>query len=253
MAIDLNLVLPKFEGPLDLLLHLLEKNEVDIYDIPINLITEQFIEYIEYNQQNNIEVTSEFIVMAAHLLEIKSRMLLPIHGEELVDFAGDYTQDPRFELVQRLNEYRIFRDAAITINQQYQEFKGRAFKEASLAKDFKTDNNDEELYRDMDIDILVKALNKVIMRIPESDQNRKEFFSKLNRDQYTIEAKLNYLNLSFEEKSVYKFRELIHRKMPKIEVIITFLALLELLKTGQYKIKQEQNFDDIIIERVTDE
>ncbi len=252
MTINLNLVLPKFEGPLDLLLHLLEKNEVDIYDIPISLITEQFIAYITANQAQNIELTSEFIVMAANLLEIKSRMLLPMHDEQALSFDANLEDDPRFELVQRLMEYRIYRDAALNLDENYQLFKGRCFKERSLLTQFKKDDN-QDLYKDMDIDILVKALNKVILRIPEYDHTRKDYFQKLRRDNFTVEDKISFLELEFAENNFIEFSDLINEKMPKLEVIVTFLALLEILKTGQYKITQKQNFDNIIIERELDE
>ncbi len=252
MSIELNLVLPKFEGPLDLLLHLLEKNEVDIYDIPISLITEQFLQYIELNRAQNIELTSEFIVMAANLLEIKSRMLLPIHDDDDLAFTGDIEDDPRFELVQRLTEYRIFRDKALELDEQYQEYRNRAFKERSSAKQLQSDNSDE-LYKNMDIEILVNALNKVIARIPEYDETRKDYFKKLQRDNFTVEEKMLSLTQKFELKNYYTFAELVADSKIKIEVIVTFLALLELLKTGEFKIVQDSVFGEINIERVSNE
>ncbi len=249
MEMELNVTLPIFEGPLDLLLHLLEKNEVDIYDIPIALITEQFLAYLSTIKEVKLEMTSEFVVMAAHLLEIKSRMLLPIHQKD--EESGDWAfseEDPRFDLVQRLIAYRIFKEAAQTLEHRQATFGGSFFKDTSEVNRYTiaVDFTDEKIT--LDVAALSKALQNVIDRLPEMDLNRRDYFKKLHRDAHTVSHKMTYLKACFMEKSQWRFSELVTEAQSKLEVVVTFLALLELMKAGEILVKQTQTFDDIEIE-----
>ncbi len=244
----MNLVLPNFEGPLELLLHLLEKNDIDIYDIPIHTVTEQFLAYLEQIEENSLDDISEFVVMAAHLLEVKSKMLLPIHG------AGDESapigeDDPRYELVQRLIQYKIYKDAATTLQRQHDEHSGMQVQRISEIERFKSSLDDGDDGLQIDISLLVAALNDVINRIPVYDLTRRHYFEKLVRDHYTIEQKLLYLEDMFTQKNKWTFAQLIGTARDKMEMIVTFLALLEFLRDNSLKIWQPESFSEIVIEK----
>ncbi len=248
MSYQMNLVLPNFEGPLELLLHLLEKNDIDIYDIPIHTVTEQFLAYLEQLEENSLDDISEFVVMAAHLLEVKSKMLLPIHGED-DETAPIGEDDPRYELVQRLIQYKIYKDAATTLQRQHDENAGIQMQRISEIERFKETLEEADDGLQIDISLLVGALNDVINRIPVYDLTRRNFFEKLVRDHYTIEQKLVYLEEMFEQKTKWTFKQLVGTARDKMELIITFLALLEFLRDNSLKIYQLESFSEIIIEK----
>jgi len=248
MEIAINVTLPVFEGPLDLLLHLLEKNEVDIYDIPIASITEQFLTYLKTYRALKIDATSEFVLMAAHLLEIKSRMLLPIHGEVEEGEVAFSEEDPRFDLVQRLIAYRQYKEAAQAFDVRQTQYSGVFFKNANelsryhVAMDFQDDSVS------LDINALQKALQQVIERLPLMDLNRRDYFKKLHRDAHAVEHKIEFLKTQFLLKNTWSFSTLVQDAKTKLEVVVTFLALLELLKTGKLRVSQTVTFDDIKID-----
>ena len=247
---EMQVNLPVFAGPLDLLLHLLEKNEVDIYDIPIALVTEQFLAYLENVQHLKLDVTSEFVVMATHLLEIKSRMLLPIHNQKENQEPGEWSlaeSDPRFDLVQRLLAYKLFKDAASDLEIRHVQHGGVQFKETNeLARyQIPIDFSDDKIQ--LDIGALTKALNQIIQRMPEVDLNRRDYFKKLHRDAHTVEHKIQVLSDQFTQQKKWTFSSLVRTAATKLEVVVTFLALLELLKTGRLQVLQTLTFDDIEI------
>lgn len=248
MEINLQVVIPVFEGPLDLLLHLLEKNEVDIYDIPIHTITSQFIDYIENNAAWSLETTSEFVVMASHLLEIKSKMLLPIHDDDDFDDEMIGEDDPRYALVQRLLEYKRYKEVAQRLSEHHEQWRGLAFCQSNELKRYQRfiDKDDTAC---ADIQLLVDALNAIIMRIPEVDQTRKHYFDRLKRDVYTVEQKLDELQLKFESKTRWRFDELVANAKSRNELVTIFLALLELLKIVDITVQQSANYDTIVLER----
>lgn len=248
MEMNLQVVIPVFEGPLDLLLHLLEKNEVDIYDIPIHTITSQFIDYIEDNAAWSLETTSEFVVMASHLLEIKSKMLLPIHDDDDFDDEMIGEDDPRYALVQRLLEYKRYKEVAQSLSEQHEQWRGIAFCQSNELKRYQR-FIDQEDTSCADIQLLVNALNEIIMRIPEIDQTRKHYFDKLQRDVYTVEQKLDELQLKFESKTRWQFDELVAGANSRSELVTIFLALLELLKIVDVTVQQPANYGTIILER----
>lgn len=246
---ELQVSLPIFAGPMELLLHLLEKNEIDIYDIPIALVTEQFLAYLDNVQQLKLEVTSEFVVMATHLLEIKSRMLLPIHGQQQEE-DGEWSlteADPRFDLVQRLLAYKLFKDAATDLEQRHHDHAGTFFKETSELSRYQipVDFTDDAIQ--LDIQALAKALNAVIQRLPEVDLNRRDYFKKLHRDAHTVEHKMKVLEGQFAQKKQWQFTALVAEATSKLEVVVTFLALLEMLKSGKIRVLQPTTNDDIEI------
>ncbi len=248
MAYQLNVVLPIFEGPLELLLHLLEKNDIDIYDIPINLVTEQFLAYIDQTADNQMDDMSEFIVMAANLLEIKSKMLLPIHGSDDEDELIS-EDDPRYDLVQRLLQYKLYKDAAGELKKQHDDFSGIRLQRINEVERFKASFDPENDIANIDISLLVNALNDVINRIPVYDLNRQHYFDKLVRDHYTIEQKLGYISGRFSVQPRWTFSELVGAARDKMEVVVIFLALLEYLRDNSVLIYQNESFSEIVLEK----
>ena len=237
-----------FEGPFDLLIHLININEIEVHDIPIHQITMQYLEYLDAMQDLDMEVTSEFLVMAATLIEIKSKMLLPSKDDEEYQTMFDLG-DPRADLVMKLVEYKKFKNVAGFFKGRETEFGKSIFKDQEDLEPFVKRYTNSELNSDMDQDILIEAVKRILNNVNKEDQARKGFFQSLKRDVYTVEQKMDLIRervLSFE--SVY-FESLFSEDYVKSEVIVTFLAILELLKLKTVKIKQEKVFDRIEIIR----
>jgi segregation and condensation protein A len=234
-----------FEGPLDLLLHLISVHELDIYDIPITEVTNQYIAYLDQMKELDLEIASEFIVMAATLIEIKSKMLLPDNtfDQDLINFELD---DPRAELVNKLVEYRLYRNASVYLKEQ------EDFRFESIIKDQENINqykqDEEEKLEEIDVEVLKKAVAEVIRKIKTIDKERMIFFKSMKKDNYTVKDKVRHIAGLFTEtvKSL-NFKTLFCDDTSKEEVICTFLALLEMLKLKHVRIVQEDNFKDIIV------
>jgi len=238
--------LETFEGPLDLLYHLIEKNEIDIYNIPISEVTDQYIQYLDNLQKFDMEIASEFLVMAATLLEIKSRMLLPNPIEEQIEFDVQGV-DPRRDLVLKLIEYKKYKIIADYFKQR-EELYGRVhFKEQDNIEDFikKIDYKESDIT--LDKDVLISSVQRVLKKLKRLDENRKNFFQELKRDIYTVEEKVELLKKKVQSKTIVSFNKLFSQDSCKLEVIVTFLALLELLKLKEIEIKQDYIFGDILI------
>ena len=225
--------LARFEGPLDLLLHLIQRDEIDIYDIPIAHITQQYLAYLELMRALDLDVAGEFLVMAATLMRIKAKMLLPLPqaGEE------EDEGDPREELVQRLVEYRQFKEAADTL-------KGR---EADRRLQFERGMvpADDELgpapLAPATLFELLDALHRVWARLPE--QNVYEVAGEV----YDVEDKIALIASTVAERGEASFSELLERCRARAEMIVTFMALLELIKLGRVRVVQGELFGDIRI------
>lgn len=238
---EYKVVLEAFEGPLDLLMHLIEKEKVDIYDIPIAKITDQYIEYFKTMQSIDLNVTSEFLVMAATLLEIKSKMLLPSSSKEDEQLEIEEI-DPREELVRRLLEYKKFKAAAEDLRakgdiQSKVFFKPKEELEEFIEQDFELEKVDfKELFL-----AYINVLNR-------SKDNIKEInLTEIQRDELTIEDCMDNLGNLIKEKKEIKFEELFDDDITKTRVVVIFLSILELIKLKKIKVIQEQNFGDIII------
>ncbi len=234
-----------FEGPLDLLLHLISVHELDIYDIPITEVTNQYIEYLDQMKELDLEIASEFIVMAATLIEIKSKMLLPDNtfDKELLNFELD---DPRAELVNKLVEYRLYRNASVFLKDR------EDFRIEGIVKDQENINQykqeDEETLEEIDVAILKKAVAEVIRKIKTVDKERMIFFKSMKKDTYTVKDKIRYIGSLFTDSvKNLNFNTLFSQDTTKEEVICTFLALLEMLKLKHVSIKQEGNFSEITV------
>jgi segregation and condensation protein A len=211
-----------FEGPMDLLVHLIKKNELDIYDIPIALITDQYLQYLEWMKMMNIDFAGEFIVMAATLAQIKSRMLLPIHPE-------DDQEDPRLEITRPLMEYMQMKTAAEQLTER-QLLGENIFVRGSQREDILTASQDE--YIKIGLFELIDAFQKILESIPSDD--RMEF----SADKISVKDKISQIVDILESKGSTTFEELFSEHPSKGEVIVTFLAILEMVKLALIRIVQ---------------
>lgn len=235
-----NIKLDIFEGPLDLLLHLIKKNEVDIYDIPVAVITEQYLEYIDMMKEMNLDFAGEFLVMAATLVHIKSKMLLPV-DEEAVPEEED-GQDPREELVRRLLEYQRYREAARELSEK-----------TLLGRDVFARGGDiplEELeegvgFVNVSVFDLMEALKSVLARAP------KERTIELTSERFRIADKINHIMELLGRETSSTFAALFPDGATRGEIVVTFLAVLELAKLLMIKIHQTD--DGVIRVYVSDE
>lgn len=242
--------LDQFEGPLDLLCHLIDKHELDIYDIPIALITEQYLAVIYDLHVLNLELASEFLVMAATLLEIKSRMLLPQsdYGD-----SESLREDPRIELVGKIVEYRRYKEAALHLQELESQFGQRHFKEPEDLDRLLDRSSDALKALDLETDLLVEALKRVLERMDRIDNHREIYFKTMRRDPHTVEEKMGWITRRLNFASTVRFMSLFEEDTTRLEVITTFLALLELMRGGKVKVRQNVRLEDpeiIAIEQV---
>jgi len=243
MAIPVKL--EAFEGPLDLLLHLIEKNKVDIYDIPIVEITNQYLEYIKAMENEDMNVMSEFLVMAATLVDIKCKMLLPAEVNE----EGE-EEDPRAELVQKLLEYKMFKYMSFELKDMQLEAGFSFCKTETLpaeVKNFREPIDYEELVGDMNLNKLHEIFNFMMQRKEDKIDPIRSQYGNIEKDEIDMEAKASYIeNFALTHKR-FSFRDLLEKQQSKVELIVTFLIILELMKVGKITIVQDDLFDDIQI------
>lgn len=241
---DLTVKLQVFEGPLDLLLHLLEKNKVNIYDIPIVEITSQYMDYINEMQRQDLNIVSEFLVMAATLLDIKSRMLLP--KEE----AKEEEEDPRAELVQKLLEYKMYKCMSYELKDRQIDANKVLFKMPTIPEEVRQYEEPVDLQQLMS-DVTLKKLNAIFKSIMRKQEDKidpiRSKFGKIEREEVSLEERMAYLEQYALAHSCFSFRGLLEAQSGKMEVIVTFLSVLELMKIGKIHISQEHIFDDIMI------
>ena len=242
----INVKLQVFEGPLDLLLHLIDKNKVNIYDIPIAMITEQYMEYVNQMDKEDLNVVSEFLVMAATLIDIKSKMLLPRDPDD-----EEEETDPRAELVQQLLEYKMYKCMAYELKDRQVDAQRVMFKKPTIPEEvleYQEPLNVEELVSD----ITLAKLNEIFKSIMRKQQDKidplRSKFGKIEKEEVSLEEKTEYLENYATTHKHFSFRSLLEAQSSKVEVIVTFLAILELMKTGKILISQEHIFDDIQID-----
>lgn len=234
-----------FEGPLDLLLHLIEKNKVDIYDIPIVLITEQYLDYVRQMDTKDMDVMSEFLVMAATLVRIKSKMLLPPEEEEEEEF-----EDPRQELVERILEYKMYKYASFELKDRQVDAGKMIFKEPSIPdeiKDFKEDVPINELLNDVTLAKLQGIFNSVMKKQVDKIDPIRSKFGEIEKEEISLEDHIVFLENYAKERNTFSFRKLLENGSGKTYVIVTFLGILEMMKMGKLSIEQKNIFDDILI------
>lgn len=236
------IVLESFKGPMDLLLHLIDRAEIDIYDIPINEITEQYIAYIREMEHLDLEITSEFLVMAATLLEIKSRMLLPSIKSESEQLEMEEV-DPRFELVQRLVEYKKYK----SVSQELQHFEQVQKKVYYKPKEDLSFFTEEDEIGEMNLDELVNALNDLLKKNKKTPITIN--MDEIQKEEYTLEESMEKIKAKIEEKGKINFSDLFDINSSKNEIVTVFLSILELIRTKYIRIFQEDNFSEIIISK----
>lgn len=244
MTIDVKLQV--FEGPLDLLLHLIEKNQVNIYDIPIVTITEQYLEYIEAMQTQDLDITSEFLVMAATLLSIKAKMLLPKEEE-----TEEEEEDPRAELVRRLLEYKMYKYAAAELKDMELDASYALYKQATIPEavaDYQEEIDLDELCNGITLNRLNEIFQMVMKKQVDKIDPIRSRFGTIEKEEVSIEDKMNYIREEVRGLKGISFRTLLEMQASKINIIVTFMAVLELMKVGAITVRQEQLFDDIVID-----
>ncbi len=231
----------KFEGPLDLLLHLIKKNEINIYDIPVALIAQQYLDYLSVMKELNLAVAGEFLVMAATLLHIKSRMLLPVEETEGDEDDGP---DPREELVRRLLEYKQFKEAASQLDYKERLWRDVFSRESGPQPDVR---QDESLLDDVSLFDLVDALQGVLARHPGKK------LVEIIPDNLTVRDRMNSIIETLEGQDAVAFTSLFEVSSHRIVVIVTFLALLELIRIRVVRVFQGETFGAILVSRAFSE
>ncbi|MBO4360270.1 MAG: segregation/condensation protein A [Eubacteriaceae bacterium] len=226
-----------FDGPLDLLLSLLSKNEINIYDIPIAKITDQYMNYLYQADELNIELASEFIVVAAQLIEIKTRMMLPKEEPE------EEQTDPREELVRRLNEYRVFKQISEYIK------RGESTYQELVEKDpeYFPQLAEESSPVDINTQMLLNAIRSVFARTRIKPEE--EFDYTIMREEVSVEDMIESISRRLEMENTISFFSLFEEHSGKYYIIAAFLAILEMVKDGTVLLSQETPYADIIIER----
>ncbi len=235
-----------FEGPLDLLLHLIDKNKVDITDIPIALITDQYMEYINHMEQDKMEVMSEFIEMAATLISIKTRMLLPQKKDE-----NDEYIDPRKELMEQLLEYKKYKFMADELRGRQIDAGQVFFKNATIPEEvasFLPKADPDELLKNIDFAMLYSVFQQMMKKSKDKIDPIRSQFGIIKKESYTVHDKIDKIDKMREIVKKINFRELLKDTMTKPEMIVTFLAILELMKLSKIKVVQRNIFHEIDIE-----
>lgn len=238
MENDYKVKLEIFEGPLDLLLYLIKKNEVDIYDIPIERITKQYLEYMDMFKILNLDVAGEFVVMAANLIYIKSRSLLPVNQQPPEETAEE--EDPRWELVRQLIEYKKFKDAAAHLGQR-EVAQENLFSRMPEKPEFEA----ERPLGEVSIFDLINAFQSVLKRL-----NKKEDLREIFEENFSVSDKIELIVKMTASGVPLKFTELFAGAASRTEIVVTFLALLELIRLKQLRVTQEESLGDIVVSRV---
>ncbi len=230
-----------FEGPLDLLLYLVKKEEVDIYEVNLTKIATEFVAYVDLMRELDLDIAGEFLVMAATLMFIKSRELLPVEQQAQVEGEEDDAQDPRWELIRQLVEYKKFKNVAGEL-QQREECQENTYPRVPVKPDFATEA--PALRPDVSIFDLINAVNAVLKRFSQSGETRDIF-----EDKWTVSEKITLLRQFLNTQPCLKFTELFSTATSRSEVVVTFLAMLELIRLRVIIVTQRSPFSEIEIER----
>lgn len=222
-----------FEGPLDLLLYLIRKDHINIYDIPVSKITEQYLQYLELMKLLDLNIAGEFLVMAATLMHIKSKMLLP--PDETEEEAIE--EDPRAELVKKLLEYKKFKEVAGFLESKETEQR-RIFKRISPNANIEPE---EEVFFETNVFDLISAFSKALKDVP------RDIFREIIKDEFTVEGKIHDLLHLLVRKKKFVLRDLFEKAKNKYEMIVTFLAVLELIRQKEIICAQKGFFGEIFV------
>lgn len=235
-----------FEGPLDLLLHLIDKNRIDIYDIPIVTITDQYLEYIEKMQTDDMDTLSEFLVMAATLIKIKSRMLLPPDKNK----NDEEEEDPRTELVERLLEYKMYKYASYELKDRHLEASKVLYKTQDIPEEVSAYEEEVDVGELLD-GVTMKKLQDIFEMVLKKREDKidpiRSKFGKIEKEEVSLSDRIADIREYVRAEGNISFRDLLEDKRSIRYLIVSFLAVLELMKTGELYAVQKQPFDDIII------
>lgn len=235
-----------FEGPLDLLLHLIEKNKVDIYDIPIVTITEQYLAYVSEMQEQDMDVMSEFLVMAGTLLQIKSKMLLP--REETKE---EEEEDPRAELVRRLLEYKMYKYAALELKDMELDASHNLYKKPTIPKEveeYREEVDPAELVDGLTLSKLNDIFRSIMRKQVDKIDPIRSKFGTIEKEEINIEDRMVQIREEVRGLKGINFRTLLETQPTRMNIIITFMSILELMKVGAITIRQEETFGEIVID-----
>lgn len=225
-----------FEGPMDLLLHLVKENNIDIIELNVEEITEQYLKYIEEAEELNLDIASEYLTLAAELIEIKSMSLLP----KKVVVEDDYEEDPRENLIARLIEYQKYKDVTKDLKELEEQRKHFYSKSPSNLKEFK--ENEEMNYGDLTMDLLMNAFQKFLDRKEEE----KPLNTKITKKEYSVSARSREIKDVLKKRKKVEFEELFEI-VTKDYVVVTFLSILSMAKKGELIITQNDNFSKIVL------
>ncbi|QAT40075.1 segregation/condensation protein A [Clostridium sp. JN-9] len=244
---SLNIKIHNFEGPFDLLLHLIKKNEMDIYNISIYEITDQYLQYLRSMRDLDLEITSEFIVIAATLIEIKSKTLLPKakNDESAADLEGN---DPRKELVQKLLEYKKYKAVSVYFKEKMEENGVTFSKKPEIIVENKKENKLEDILKNVTILKLYYVYNDLMNKYKNRMNDNINIDKGIAIDRYKIEDKMIFIQDRIRTSKNTSFSRIVSGCESKIEVIVSFLALLELIKLKAAKVTQDSSFSEIYIE-----
>lgn len=229
---EYNVNIPEFEGPLDLLLHLIKKNDIDIFDISIDTITKQYLEYINKMEELNLNIASEYLVMASYLIELKSRTLLPNSEEDI--------EEPKEELINSLLEYQSYKETTDVLK-KYELLRKEVYTREPIYEEFKNDNIKLDL--GVSIDDLAKALQKFL----ENKETQKPLITKVTNKEYSTSKRCLEIRDILRSKKKVNFLDLFDI-ITKEYIVVTFLAILNMSKRNEITIKQDNNFNNIIVE-----
>ncbi len=243
---ELQVKLEAFEGPLDLLLHLIDKNKVNIYDIPIVEITDQYMAYIEDAKRRDLNIMSEFLVMAATLLSIKSKMLLPKSEEN-----NEEEEDPRAELVQQLLEYKMYKFMANELRDRQVDADQIFYKAPTIPPEVLSYEQPVDL-EELIGDLSLQKLNDIFQGVLKRQKNRvdpiRSKFGEIVQEEVSVAEKTEYMEVYIASHKNFSFKDLLEKQGSRMEIIVTFLVILEFMKAGTITIRQDNIFDDILIE-----
>lgn len=242
MESEYKVQLEVFEGPLDLLLYLVKKDEVDIYDISIERITTQYLAYLESFEVLHIELAGEFLVMAANLLYIKSRMMLP-KDQQMPDEEAD-EEDPRWELIRQLVEYRKFKEAAAHLRDQEGLQAALYPRAAVLDPAHAPVPDDNMLLGDVGIFDLINAFQRALKRLPAEEKP-----GEIREETFTVTDRIQHLMRLVSPGVPMRFEELFGEASTRNELVVTFLAILELIRMKQFRVRQDEQFGEIWLDR----
>ena len=242
MSEQYNVKIPVFEGPLDLLLHLIKENELDIYDIPIAIITRQYIDYIDLMKELDLDIAGDFLVMAATLVQIKSRMLLPVDEQQA---EGEQPEDPRLELVYRLLEYKSFKEAALALKELGENRACALTRPSELEEGQKPQEEQQQELALLDLDLfsLITAFRQILEKAPPE-------LASIDRATLTVSDRISRIIQALEEQDTVRFEDLFDAGAPRSHLLVTFIAVLEMLKLGLARIHQAEKFGPIWVLRV---